>query len=260
MVKSRKPWEGTVWIKQRSLPKVPQITNNGAVLNNLDKMFDKLHAQFMQTASTPAESQFIDELPQRAMWSWPPFSSLKLSNALLMCSNSPAPGLSHLSWEHLKLFLKDDNFHQFFLDLANDIVQMGIWPDAFKQSTTVIIPKPNKKDYTNIKSYRPIALLECPGKLISKLIANQLQSDMVIFNIVHLLQFGGRRHHSTLDAGLYLTDYITKACEVGLYTSTLALDAAQFFPSLNHNLIRKLLLKEGFNLCLAHLFKSYYST
>ena len=191
MVKSRKPWEGTGWIKQRSMPKIPQIRDNNAVLNDLDQMFDKMHAQFAQSASTPAESNFIKELPQRPPRSWPPFSLLELSDALLTCSNSSAPGPSHLSWEHLKLFLKDDEFRQFFLDLANDIVQASNWPATFKQSTTVIIPKPNKTDYTKAKSYRPITLLECPGKLISKLIANQLQSDMAIFNIAHPLQFGG---------------------------------------------------------------------
>lgn len=116
-------------------------------------------------------------------------------------------------------------------------MQSGIWPDVFKLSTTIIIPKPKKDDYSKAKSYRPIALLECPGKLISKLIANQLQSDIGIYDIAHPLQFGGRRHHSTLDVGLFLTEYITKAHNAGLYTSTLALDAAQFFPSLNKDII-----------------------
>ena len=65
MVKSRKLWEGTGWIKQRVLPKVPQIVDDGQVLNDLDHMFDKMHAQFAQSASTPAQSDFIDGLPQR---------------------------------------------------------------------------------------------------------------------------------------------------------------------------------------------------
>ena len=85
--------------------------------------------------------------------------------------------------------------------MANDIVASGIWPDAFKQSMTVIIPKPKKEDYSKAKSYRPIALLECPGKLISKMIAARLQSDITLFSIAHPLQFGGLKHHSALDAG-----------------------------------------------------------
>ena len=214
--------------------------------------------QFAQSASIPALSDFVDNLPQRNVRSWPSFSVLELDEALLTCSSSSAPGPSHFSWEYLKIFLKDDTFKSFFLTLANDIILSGIWPDAFKASMTVIIPKPKKDDYSKPKSYRPIALLECPCKLVSKMIANRLQSDISIFNIAHPLQFGGRRHHSTLDAGMYITDYITKACNAGLYTTTLALDAAQFFPSLNKGLIVSILLKEGFHPLITHLFDSYY--
>ena len=81
---------------------------------------------------------------------------------------------------------------------------------------------------------------------------------MNIFNIAHPLQFGSHRHHSTLDAGIFITDYITKARNAGLYTTALVLDVAQFFPSLNRDLIVKSLLKEGFHPLIAWLFDSYY--
>ena len=259
MVKSRKPWEGTSWIKQRTMPKVPQIKNNGQVVNSLDLLFDKMHEQFAQSALLPAATDFIKGLPQRDIRPWSPFSALKLNDALLTCSNASAPGPSHLYWEYLKLLLKDDQFRTFFLQLANDLIQCGVWPDVFKDSVTVIIPKPNKEDYSKAKSYQPIALLECPCKLISKIIANRLQSDAIVYNIAHLLQFGGLCHHSTIDAGLYVTEYITKACNTGLYTMALALDAAQFFPSLNKEIIVKLLLKEEFNPILLPFFNDYYS-
>ena len=46
--------------------------------------------------------------------------------------------------------MKDDMFKQFFLQLANDIVLSGTWPEVFKNSTTVIIPKPSKDNYSNV--------------------------------------------------------------------------------------------------------------
>ena len=181
------------------MPKVPQLVDNGKVLNDIMQMFDKMHQQFAQSAATPSASDFVESLPQRDTCSWPPFSELELTEALATCSNTSAPGPSHLSWELLKLFMKDDTFKIFFLQLANDISNIGIWLEAFKQSTMVIIPKLKKDDYSKAKSYRPIVLLECPGKLISKLIAARLQSDISIYSIAHPLQFGGLKHHSTLD-------------------------------------------------------------
>ena len=257
MVKQRKPWEGTNWIKQHQMPKVPQIVHDGRVLNDITQMFDKMHQQFAQSAALPVASDFVESLPQKEQCSWPPFSRLELEEALGTCANASAPGPSHFSWELLKLFMKDNEFKAFFLQMANDIIECGIWPDAFKQSVMVIIPKPKKDDYSKAKSYRPIALLECPGKLISKMIAARLQSDMVLYNIAHLLQFGGLKHHLTLDAGLYITNYINKAREAGLYTTALALDAAQFFPSLHKNTIVQILAKEGFNPLICRLFNNY---
>ena len=61
-----------------------------------------------------------------------------------------------------------------------------------------------------------------------------------------------------LDAGLFITEFITKARNAGLYTTTLALDMAQFFPSLHRSVIVSLLLKEGFDPSFAKLFESYY--
>ena len=241
MVKCCKPWEGTNWIKQRALPKVPQVVVDGFIINDLDQMFEQMHSQFVQSAAIPANSAFVDMLPQRPQHLWPPFSQLELSKALAMCSNALAPGPSHFSWEYLKLFLKDDSFSTFFLQLANNIVTSGVWPSAFKTSNSVIIPKPKKDNYSRAKSHQPITLLECPGKLISKVIANHLQSDIIVYEIAHPLQFGGRKMHSTTDTGLFLTEYITTTRNDSLYTSTLALDATQFFPSLHHKTIVKIL-------------------
>ena len=47
-------------------------------------------------------------------------------------------------------------------------------------------------------------------------------------------------------------------CNDGLYSSALALDAAQFFPSLHHDTIIKILSKEGFHPLICWLFASFY--
>lgn len=198
-------------------------------------MFHVFHQQFVPSRdSVDINFDFIQSLPSWPACNFMPFSAMELTEALATCSTASAPGPSHMSWALLKLFFANDTFTVQFLQLANDIVSEGVWPDVFKDFTMVIIPKPCKDDYTKAKSFRPIALLECAGKLISKLLAVQLQSNAVQFNLVHLLQFGGLKFHSTMDAGFFLTKYITKACNAGCTTSVLGLDVAQFFPSIHH--------------------------
>ena len=56
-----------------------------------------------------------------------------------------------------------------------------------------------------------------------------------------------------------LTETIKKACNAGLYTSVLAVDISQFFPSLNHQAILDILEKEGLSPILTNLLRSYYA-
>lgn len=68
----------------------------------------------------------------------------------------------------------------------------------------VIIPKPDKTDYTLPKAYHPISLLECMSKLLEKVVANRIQHDITALDLVPTNQFSGRQHSSCTDTGLTL--------------------------------------------------------
>jgi hypothetical protein len=53
------------------------------------------------------------------------------------------------------------------------------WPTHFKESLSVIIPKPGKPSYSTPKAFRPIVLLNTLGKLVEKMLACRLQFDGV---------------------------------------------------------------------------------
>jgi hypothetical protein len=48
----------------------------------------------------------------------------------------------------------------------------------------VIIPKPNKLDYSSIKAYCPMMLLNCLGKVMEKLMATHLRQLVEIYDIL----------------------------------------------------------------------------
>ncbi|PPQ94967.1 hypothetical protein CVT25_004212 [Psilocybe cyanescens] len=91
---------------------------------------------------------------------WVPFSTLEMWEALDSCSNVLAPGPDHIKWSHLKMLMHGPT-HVFtvLLLLANACLQVGHWPKHFKESMSVIIPKPNKPFYSAPKAFRPIVLL-----------------------------------------------------------------------------------------------------
>ena len=47
-------------------------------------------------------------------------------------------------------------------------------PRQFKTSTTVVLKKPQREDYTKAKAYRPIALLNTLGKLLERIVADRI--------------------------------------------------------------------------------------
>ena len=199
-----------------------------------------------------------NDIPTHEERSFPRVSQKELWDALGPTTNSSAPGPDHVTWRHIKIALCFPDTDAALTNLFNKICQAGTWPTHFKDSISVIIPKPNKPDYTIPKAYRPIALLNTLGKLLTKILANRLQHDAVEFGLLHRDQFGGVKGHSTIDAGLVLTDFISEHRERGWHTSICAIDVAQFFPSLSHAVMCRILQKLGFSPIIVTLIESYF--
>jgi len=137
------------------------------------------------------------------------------------------------------------------------LFQVGHWPAHFKESLSVIIPKPDKPSYATPKSFRPIVLLNMLGKLVEKMLSCQMQFDGVHHGAFQPNQFRGISQRSMEDAGVFLTHLIRAGWAKKLKTSVIAFDIAQFFPSLNHDILMVVIQKAGFPLVLGDFFRSY---
>jgi hypothetical protein len=140
---------------------------------------------------------------------------------------------------------------------VNACIRAGHWPNHFKESLSVIIPKPGKASYSTPKSFRPIVLLNTLGKLVEKMLACRLQFDGVTHNAFEPNQFGGVAQRSTKDAGIYLTHLVRAGWAKGLQMSVIAFNIAQFFPSLNHEVLFDVFSRMGFPAVLCPFLRSY---
>jgi len=152
----------------------------------------------------------LNEITDKPTVPWLVFSKEEFRTAISSCNNSFAPSPDKLSWSNLKIILKDDECLNTIIHIANICINLGYWLLHFKISTTVIIPKPNKKlyDSDSPKLFRPIVLLNTVDKLIEKVIGERLQFNIVINNFIHPSQLGGLKFKSTTDAGVTLTHTI----------------------------------------------------
>jgi hypothetical protein len=97
----------------------------------------------------------------------------------------------------------------------------------------VVIPKPNKPDYSNPKAYHPIALLNCLGKVLEKLKATRLSSMSGSHNLLHPDQIGGRPQRSAIDAVMALVHDIDIAKSRNLTSAALFLDVWGAFDNIS---------------------------
>jgi len=76
----------------------------------------------------------------------------------------------------------------------------GTHPAEWKMANCVVIPKPGKKTYSDSKSYHPISLQLCFGKLLESIIAKQLSQASLTCGATHPSQMGAQAENSAIDA------------------------------------------------------------
>jgi len=208
--KKRGPWELMNWVNKRKLPTIKAIKHNSQQCHDIDNLWNALHSTFNTALHHQVDVDVLDEIINKLTSSWPPFSKEEFKITIANCNNASTPGLDKLLWSHLKIILKDDECLNSIICIANACIELEYWPSYFKRSTTVIIPKPNKKSYDTSKSFRPIILLNIMSKLIKKIIGERLQFIMLANNFIHPSQLGGLKFKFTTDVGVALIHIIRR--------------------------------------------------
>jgi hypothetical protein len=222
-------------------------------------LFDTLHSSYNSANDCRTDltrmKEKIDPLSEQG---WNSFSRQELLDTLQSCAKNTAPGPNHITWRLLKQFIKSClEVGELIINVANASINYGHWPDHFKKSVSVIIPKPGKPSYDKAKSFRPIILLNTMGKLIEKMIAQQLQFEGLESGAIHPCQTGGIMQQSVEDAAVALTHHVRTGWAHKKATSVLAFDIAQFFPSLNHNVLSEIIKHFGFSSKVVSFFSDY---
>ena len=169
-ITSANVWEVAAWRHGRRHTRIPALRGpDGELHFDHDTMTDLLADRFFAKDPGTIPLHFPDDPPPRPTR---PFSPITKEEALALLSrtkNTSAPGSSGIGWELLKQGWGhiDDALTAVF----NACISLGYHPPAWKSAVVVVIPKPDKPDYTLPKAHRPISLLETMSKLLEKVIA-----------------------------------------------------------------------------------------
>lgn len=131
----------------------------------------------------------------------------------------------------------------------------GVFPERWKQALITPIPKNNKKD--DITQYRPISKLCLFGKILEKIVSDEL--SFAIRNYMSPNQHGffkGRCVESNL---VTFTDFLIKALNNKCQVDVVYTDFSKAFDKISHGILLEKLWNAGIHGDLFRWIKSYIS-
>ena len=102
-----------------------------------------------------------------------------------------------------------ENMLEQLRQIYNASLTMGYFPDQLKIAKMIFIPKPGK-DHHQPENFRPISLLEVPGKIYEKILNNRLRNFLDENEKYNERQYGFRKKRSTLQAVALATEIISQ--------------------------------------------------
>lgn len=188
------------------------------------------------------------------------FSEEELKYVLKKIKNGKSSGPDNIPPEIIKI-VYNKKFNT-VLNVYNDCLDKGIFPDIWKIARLVLLEKP-KKDTAAETTYRPICLLDVAGKILEGLIKKRLEEELEEKQIIHTHQFGFRANRSTLNC-------LDKVLEVPKKLKTFAprkqgfcvialFDIKNAFNSASWKHIIKALVKANISNYLINIIHSYLS-
>lgn len=127
----------------------------------------------------------------------PPLTEEELRRACAKTRDAAAPGPDGVPNQAIKLAIKVNP--RVFVRVFEACLQEGIFPQRWKLQQLVLLPKGDKPP-EDPSSYRPICLLDTPGKILEKIIVGRLQDFTEGPLGLSERQFGFRKAKSTTDA------------------------------------------------------------
>jgi len=154
---------------------VKAIKYNNRPCLKINNLWHVLHSTFNLAQDHNVDFEILEEISNKALKEWPPFSREEFLKAIAKCNNLSAPKPNKLLWDHLKCIINNKACLGKIISITNTCFELESWPSHFKSSMTIVISKPNKEYYNSPESLQPIIFLNMLGKLIEKVISKHFQ-------------------------------------------------------------------------------------
>ena len=141
--------------------------------------------------------------------------------------------------------------------MYNLSISSSKFPKAWKQA--LVIPIPKVGNLSLVQNYRPISLLPLPGKILEKIIHQQLSDYFEQEALLTEDQHGFRKAHSTNHSVAQLTNYVCKKLDSRMPTLVAYVDFRKAFDCVQHPILLIKLVQLGVGEKVLMWIESYLS-
>lgn len=139
--------------------------------------------------------------------------------------------------------------------LVNSCIYEGVFPESWKSS--VVIPIPKKSKVLSFDDLRPISILPVMSKILEKIMYEQITEHLELYDILPPCQSGFRRNYSCTTALLRVLDDIIGARDNNYLSILILLDFTKAFDTINHVALLGVLRYIGFSSGAVGFLESY---
>ena len=159
-------------------------------------------------------------------------SDMELTQSIIASNMASAPGADGVSNRFIKHFW--EYFKQPLLKLCRHCYSTGTLPLFFKTANIKLIPK--KGDLSKVKNWRPISLLNCFYKIISRVVTLRLRKFMDKMTPVSQKGYSSSRYCQ--EVLINVIETIEKCNKMQKKGGLLSLDIKKAFDSLSHSYLQ----------------------
>jgi hypothetical protein len=228
--------EKSIWQVKKylnSTPSQPYIPTLDKAAASNDTKAQKFQATFFpppppaDTTDISANTIYPESVPCNTN-----ITMQQVTEAIEKLAPNKAPGPDEISNCVLKKMFPIIKHHLKILAQAS--LNNGHFPAAFKSTTTIVLRKPGKPDYTKPNAYRPIALENTIGKVLESIIAEVLSYLIETYDLLPQQYYSGRPGRTIEDAMMLLTERIHEAWKRKDIFSAVFMDVAGAFNNIYH--------------------------
>lgn len=179
----------------------------------------------------------------------------EILKAMKGMKNNKAAGIDGIPTDLYKLF--KDHFLGPMCDLFNVIMEKEATPKSWGQAVILPLFK-NKGSKNNVNSFRGIGLLNCIGKIFTKVMNERMRKWGCENNILSKFQAGFRSNHSTIDQIFVLNTIVQRRLQRRKPTYCVWVDFAKAFDSVDRKALWFKLANQGISRKFLNILRSLY--